>query len=240
MIANTTVRNRPPNLFGSVSNSRNTDATMVGSFPCTPHPNAGRIRSVHPPKTNADNARLILSVSEYSNALRFSSYSVCSKFSFPMDDRSIILVLRLIIPSIVVVVVVLFSTSHLYSLPDRLDVVNAFGAGSVTNDTFSYVSSNRRWRNRGEYYLRNAEGDRTQTCLRLAAKCFDKAGEANRRDYALAFLSFVEIEEQDQVDKSSNTKLRGKHSVEVKEKLYSVTEQMLQARDLEFLSKAGK
>jgi hypothetical protein len=114
---------------------------MVGSFPCTPHPNAGSIRSVQLPKTNADNARLILSVNEYSNALRFSSYSVCSKFSFPMDDRSIILVLRLIIPSIVVVVVVLFSTSHLYSLPDRLDVVNAFGAGSVTNDTFSYASS---------------------------------------------------------------------------------------------------
>lgn len=113
---------------------------------------------------------------------------------------------------------------------EALSSVRVFGAMNTVED----------WRSRGEYYLRNAEGDRTQTCLRLAAKCFDKAGEPNRRDYALAFLSFVEIEEQDQVDISTNTKQRSKHSVEEKEKLYSVTEQMLEARDLEFLSKAGK
>lgn len=69
--------------------------------------------------------------------------------------------------------------------------------------------------------------------LRLAAKCFDKAGEPKHRDYALAFLSFTEIEEQDPA------KLPGKHGVELKEKLYSITEQLLGARDVGFLNKAA-
>ena len=69
--------------------------------------------------------------------------------------------------------------------------------------------------------------------LRLAAKCFDKAGEPERRDYALAFLSFIEIEEQE------STKLRGKQEVEMKQRLYDITEQLLGARDVRFLNKAA-
>lgn len=89
------------------------------------------------------------------------------------------------------------------------------------------------WKNRGEYYLQNAEGHRQKGCLRLAAKCFDKAGEIKRRDYALAFLSFTEMDEQD------FTKKRGKHSAEMKDKLYSISEQLLEARDVGFLNKAA-
>lgn len=69
--------------------------------------------------------------------------------------------------------------------------------------------------------------------MRLAAKCFDKAGEPKRRDYALAFLSFTEIEEQDP------SKLKGKQGVELKERLYGITEQLLEARDVGFLNKAA-
>lgn len=101
--------------------------------------------------------------------------------------------------------------------------VRVFGAKNTIED----------WRNRGEYYLRNAEGERQIGCLRLAAKCFDKAGEPQRRDYALAFLSFTEIEQQDPA------KLRGKHGVGLRQKLYSITEQLLGARDVGFLKAAG-
>ncbi|KAL7540343.1 hypothetical protein ACHAXR_010608, partial [Thalassiosira sp. AJA248-18] len=106
---------------------------------------------------------------------------------------------------------------------EGLSGVRVFGAMNTVED----------WRNRGEYYLRNAEGERQIGCLRLAAKCFDKAGEPKRRDYALAFLSFTEIEEQDPA------KLRGKHGVDLKQKLYNITEQLLEARDVGFLNKAA-
>ena len=72
-----------------------------------------------------------------------------------------------------------------------------------------------------------------ENSLRLAAKCFDKAGDLKRRDYALAFLSFTEIEDQDP------SKLKGKQGVELKEQLYSITEQLLEARDVGFLNKAA-
>ena len=45
-----------------------------------------------------------------------------------------------------------------------LSGVRVFGARNTVED----------WKNRGEYYLRNAEGERQVGCLRLAAKCFDK------------------------------------------------------------------
>ena len=106
---------------------------------------------------------------------------------------------------------------------EGLSGVRVFGAMNTVED----------WRSRGEYYLRNAEGERQIGCLRLAAKCFDKAGDPSCRDYALAFLSFTELEDQDP------SKLRGKHGVELKEKLYAITEQLLEARDVNFLSKAA-
>lgn len=106
---------------------------------------------------------------------------------------------------------------------EGLSSIRVFGAMNTVED----------WRNRGEYYLQNAEGERQTGCLRLAAKCFDKAGEPKRRDYALAFLSFTEIEEQDPAT------LRGKQGVELKQRLYNITEQLLEARDVRFLNKAA-
>ena len=89
------------------------------------------------------------------------------------------------------------------------------------------------WKKRGEYYLQNAEGDRQLGCLRLAAKCFDKSGDVKRRDFAIAYLAFTELEEQEY------SKKRGKQSTELREKLYDITGQLLEARDVAFLNKAA-
>ena len=67
----------------------------------------------------------------------------------------------------------------------------------------------------------------------MAAKCFDKSGEVKRRDFALAFLAFVEIKEQ------IDSKIQGKQGVEWREKLYSIMGQLLDARDVAFLKKAA-
>lgn len=70
--------------------------------------------------------------------------------------------------------------------------------------------------------------------LRLAAKCFDKAGEPARKNHALACLTFAEMDNQD------TSKLRGKKAVlEHQQKLYEITEQLLEARDVGFLDKAA-
>ena len=108
---------------------------------------------------------------------------------------------------------------------------NSEGLSSVR--VFGVMSTVDDWRSRGEYYLQNAEGERQKGCLRLAAKCFEKSGEMKRRDFALALLAFVEIEEQ------IDSKKRGKQSVEWNEKLYSITGQLLDARDVVFLNKAA-
>lgn len=57
--------------------------------------------------------------------------------------------------------------------------------------------------------------------LRLAAKCFDKAGDVKRRDFALAFLSYTEFEDCD------STRRKGKHR---REKLLQIAKQLLEAR----------
>jgi len=105
--------------------------------------------------------------------------------------------------------------------PDDVSSVRVFGVMDNVDD----------WRSRGEYYLRNSEGERQKGCLRLAAKCFDKSGDVKRRDFALAFLAFTEIEEQD------FSKRRAKH--EWREGLYNITSQLLEARDIGFLNKAA-
>ena len=60
--------------------------------------------------------------------------------------------------------------------------------------------------------------------LRLAAKCFERGGDMKRRDFALAYLSYTEIEEEE------DTKRRGKHNNEMKQRLYEITSQLLAAR----------
>jgi hypothetical protein len=97
---------------------------------------------------------------------------------------------------------------------EGLDSVKVFGALNTVED----------WKNRGEYYLQNAEGERLKGCLRLAAKCFEKAGDMKRRDFALAYLSYTEIDDQE------GTRRRGKHSREMKQRLYRITSQLLEAR----------
>jgi hypothetical protein len=113
-----------------------------------------------------------------------------------------------------------------------VDVVNKEGGLSSVR-VFGAKDTIEDWKNRGEYYLRNAEGDRQISCLRLAAKCFDKAGDTKRMNQTLAFLSFTEIENADQ------KKLTTKQQVQFKEKLYDITEQLLEARDVGFLNKAA-
>ncbi len=97
---------------------------------------------------------------------------------------------------------------------------------------FGKMSTVEDWRERGKYYLHNAEGQRQKGCLRLAAKCFDKAGEEKLRDRALAYLAFVEIE-QDNI----SSKQRMKH--EQRQQLYNTAIQLLEAEDISFLDKAG-
>ena len=70
--------------------------------------------------------------------------------------------------------------------------------------------------------------------MRLAAKCFDRAKDDQRKKIALAFLAFVELEEQQESQKK-----KGKSSAERKEKLYKITAQLLEARDVGFLNKAA-
>ncbi|KAL7553044.1 hypothetical protein ACHAWF_016289 [Thalassiosira exigua] len=113
----------------------------------------------------------------------------------------------------------------------RKDKSNTEGLAGVR--VFGVMNSVDDWRNRGEYYLHNAEGERQKGCLRLAAKCFDKSGDVKRRDFALAFLAFTEIEEEE------SSKKRGKQGIEWRAKLYRIAEQLLEARDLGFLNKAA-
>ena len=64
--------------------------------------------------------------------------------------------------------------------------------------------------------------------------CFDNAGEPARKNHAIACLTFAEMDNQD------TSKLRGKKAVlEHQQKLYEITEQLLEARDVGFLDKAA-
>lgn len=102
-----------------------------------------------------------------------------------------------------------------------MDGIRVFGVGKST------IAD---WRERGEYYLQNAEGQRQKGCLRLAAKCFDNAGESKRRDFALALYSFVEMDDQQPRDKRGAT---------MKKRLYGIAAQLLEAKDVVFLGKAA-
>ena len=115
-----------------------------------------------------------------------------------------------------------------------VDVVNKEGGLSSVR-VFGAKDTIEDWKNRGEYYLQNAEGARQISCLRLAAKCFDKAGDTKRMNQTLAFLSFTEIENVDQKKLTKDTKKQ----LQFKEKLYNITEQLLEARDVGFLNKAA-
>ena len=97
---------------------------------------------------------------------------------------------------------------------------------------FGKMNTSDEWIQRGEYYLKNAEGERGKGCLRLAAIFFNKAGNTKRRDYALAYLAF---EEQD----TSTIKWRTKQGIEQKYQFYKIAVQLLEANDIDFLNKAA-
>lgn len=89
---------------------------------------------------------------------------------------------------------------------------------------FGKLSSIDDYRQRGEYYLQHAEGGRRKGCLRLAAKCFEKAGEMKRRDFALAYLSFIEIDEKE----APTGRRRDKQVAFRRERLYKIAVQLLE------------
>ena len=117
-----------------------------------------------------------------------------------------------------------------------VDVANSDHRNDIEGvRVFGKMSSIEDWRKRGEYYLGNAEGQRRKGCLRLAAKCFDKAGDYKRREYALAFLAFIEeTEEEDLPVKKKRDKAAAK-----KERLYQIANQLLETEDVVFLDKAA-
>lgn len=58
-----------------------------------------------------------------------------------------------------------------------VEVANAENTKDMSGvRVFGKLSTVDDWRQRGAYYMSKAEGDRAKGCLRLAAKCFDKAG----------------------------------------------------------------
>ena len=63
---------------------------------------------------------------------------------------------------------------------------------------FGQVNTVEEWRKRGEYYLRKAVGQKENVgSLRLAAKCFEKAGDTKKMHHSLAYLAFVQMEEHE-------------------------------------------
>jgi hypothetical protein len=99
---------------------------------------------------------------------------------------------------------------------------------------FGKMSTVEDWRKRGESYLRVAAGDNKISYLRLAAKCFGKAGEEKRQKNALAYLAYEEG-----IDRNINSKPDLRKSVQQREQLYGIATQLLEAEDIEFLDKAG-
>ncbi len=104
---------------------------------------------------------------------------------------------------------------------------------TVNIPEFGKMSSVDDWRKAGESYLRAATGENTTAYLRRAAKCFRKAGEAEREKNALAYLRFFENLE------NLTVKQDIRNNREARENMYSIATQLLEAGDVDFLDKAG-
>ena len=101
---------------------------------------------------------------------------------------------------------------------------------------FGQVNTMDEWRKRGEYYLQKAMGQKESIgCLRLAAKCFKNSGDTKKMNHALAYLGFVEMEEKE----AKVVIKKRRHGHERKQRLYNIATQLLDAEDIDFLSKAG-
>jgi hypothetical protein len=101
---------------------------------------------------------------------------------------------------------------------------------------FGQMNTVEEWRKRGQYYLEKSVGQKENVgALRLAAKCFEKAGERKKMRHALAYVEFIKMEEK-------SAEIVGKkraQGIERKQRLYSIAADLLEAEDIEFLSKAG-
>ena len=115
-------------------------------------------------------------------------------------------------------------------------VINEVAKGTtegISNiPVFGKMSSKTDWRKRGESYLKAATGENKIGYLRLASKCFDKAGEGKRQQNVLAVLAFEEEQDAESVRDIQK-------SPQQRERLYSIATQLLEAEDIAFLDKVG-
>lgn len=101
---------------------------------------------------------------------------------------------------------------------------------------FGQINTVEEWKKRGQYYLQKTVGQKENVgTLRLAAKCFEKAGETKKMRHALAYVDFLKLEAKEAVAVGKN---RGQ-GMERKRRLYSIAADLLESEDIEFLSTAG-
>jgi len=115
------------------------------------------------------------------------------------------------------------------------EVVKENKEGVSNIPVFGKMSTPEDWKERGEYYLRDARGENKLQRLRLAAKCFGRAGETKRQDNTLVLIDHEEEQEQE----TSTTKQGTHKSPEQRERLYGMATRLLEADDIAFLDKAG-
>lgn len=103
---------------------------------------------------------------------------------------------------------------------------------------FGKMSSEEDWRKQGEAYLRQASGlgfgEKINQRLRLAAKCFEKAGDLRKQKNALAYLKYVE-----ELDNLTEKQEDIRKFPQKRERFYGVATELLEAEDIDFLDKAG-
>ena len=100
---------------------------------------------------------------------------------------------------------------------------------------FGQIDTVDEWKARGQYYLNSAGGQNDNiAALRLAARCFEKAGETTKMERALAYAAFLRIEKHE--TEGPKKKKRG---IEKKLERYRIALNLLETGDTEFLVKAG-
>ncbi|CAJ1968924.1 unnamed protein product [Cylindrotheca closterium] len=114
-------------------------------------------------------------------------------------------------------------------------VYNDDGQGLSSLPVFGQIDTVDEWKARGQYYLNSAGGHNENiAALRLAARCFEKAGETTKMERALAYAAFLRIERQE--TEGPKKKKRG---TEKRLERYRIALNLLETGDTEFLVKAG-
>jgi len=137
----------------------------------------------------------------------------------------------------------LVETSHDLSLPmfnyfqTRQVATKVLKSDTSNIPVFGKMSSSEDWRKRGESTLRAASGPdvaNREGLLRMAAKCFEKAGDEKKYKNIMLFLNFLQFQENNVAlvkDISNQPQQR--------EKLYEMATHLLEAEDISFLDKAS-